>query len=502
MNVRPPGVLRGQDIQPMPPVSMNPNAHFLATQQQPRQQQQTPSHMSLMSNANNSMALLGGGAQNNPNPLPMPPRYMPQQNSMQQGQNPQINPSAAAAAAPHLSSLGHNLQGFPSSMMQQPPNGVQVRRAQSHPQGLNQAHVPTMIPPQQSVNGINMSMNPQAQLRQPSQQGMMHRMGSIPGSMSPDIMGRQPNPAGVPQNQLRPATQPQLMSSLPQPSGLQQSMSQNAFQQSVSHPHHPPSITSSPRPGVHHQQHPAATMMMATPGPSQASGPRQMAHGENAFVGIPNPQFPSSMVSTSARIPNTNPSFSFGPPGTQSDNLDLAQSISDGSTNPQMRPGFQPTQTQQFDPSHPHFNHQSQGNAPPPRPPSHPGGMHGNSIPPRSMQPPSQHSPHQSDPMAGPVQQQPQRPQSQPQGPPGRPPSQAGPSHTPRSSQSQLPQPGLLPAARMPPQTQPQASPLQQRQSPSVQPHSIAPRPQQGNHPVASSEPGPSQQQPSISRQL
>ncbi|KAL4082163.1 LIM-domain binding protein-domain-containing protein [Scleroderma yunnanense] len=482
----------------MPPGSMNPNSHFLATQQQPRQQQPTPSHMSLMPNANNS--LLGGGAQNNPNPLPMPPsRYpMPQQNSLQQGQNPQINPSTAAAAPPHLSSLGHNpLQGV--GFMQQSPNGVQVRRSQSHPQGLNQSHVPTMIPPGQNVNGINMPMNPQAQLRQPSH---MHRISSIPGSISPDIMGRQPNPTNVPQNQLRPAPQPQLMSSLAQPSGLQQSLSQNAFQQ---HPHHTPSLSSSPRLGVHPQQHLGAAMMMATQGASQPSGPRQLAHGENAFVGIPNPQFPASMVSAPGRIPTTNPVFSFGPPVTQSDSMDMPPSISDGlssSANPQMRPGFQPTQAQ-FDQSHPHFNHQSQGNAPPPRPPSHPGGIQANSMPPRSMQPPSQHSPHQSDPMAGHVQQQPQRPQSQPQGPPGRPPSQAGPSHTPRSSQSQLPQPGLHPASRMQPQSQPQASPLQQRQSPSVQPHTIAPRPQQGsssNPPGPSSEPGPSQQQQPMSR--
>ena len=57
---------------------------------------------------------------------------------------------------------------------------------------------------------------------------------------------------------------------------------------------------------------------------------------------------------------------------------------------------------------------------------------------------PSRYSPHQSDPIAGHIQQQPQWPQSQ--GPPGRPPSQAGPSHTPRSSQAQLPQPGLISA--------------------------------------------------------
>ena len=382
----------------MPPVSMNPNPHFLATQQQPRQQQQTPSHMSLMPNAgNSSMALLGAGAQNTSNPHPMPPpsRYqIHQQNAMQQGQTQQINPSVTAAAAPHLSSLGHNIQGvaFPPSMMQQPPNGVQVRRTQSHPQGLNQAHVPNMIPPQQSVNGINMSMNPQAQLRQPSQQSIMHRMGSIHGSMSPDIMGRQPNP----QNQLRPATQPQLMNSLSQPSGLHQpglqpSMSQNAFQQSVPHPHHTPSITSSPRPGVHPQQHPATTMMMPPSGSSQPSGPRQMASGENSFVGIPNPQFPTSMVSSSARIPNSTPSFPFGPPVTQGDNLDLAQSISDGlggSTNPQMRPGFQPATGQQFEQSHSHFSHQAHASTAPPRPPSHPRSVHGNSIPPRSMRPP------------------------------------------------------------------------------------------------------------------
>ncbi|KAG6329116.1 hypothetical protein ID866_9973 [Astraeus odoratus] len=521
-----------QSLQPIPSVSMNSNPHFLPTQQQPRQQQQPPGHMGLMPNATNpSMSMLGGGAQNNPNPLPMStPRYpMPQQNALQQGQSPQINPSAAAAGAAHMSALGHNaLQGVPfaPAMMPQAPNGVPVRRTQSHPQGLNQSvsHVPSMIAPQQGVNGMNMNMamNPQAslsgQLRQPGQQGMMARIpGSMPGSMSPDIIGRQQNPPGVPQNSLRPGGQPQLMNSLAQPSGLQQaglqqSISQNAFQQPVSHPHHAPSLTSSPRPGVHPQQHAASNMMMNNPGSSQGSGPRPMSHGENAFVGLPNSQFPPNMVPGSARIPNANPSFPFAPSVAQNEGLEIQPSMGDslgGSTNPQMRSGFQPTPAQQFEQLQQTenfgapFNLQSQGNGPPTRSPSHPGGVHGNSMPPRSMQPPTQHAPHQSDPITGHVQQQPQRPQSQPQGPPGRPPSQAGPSHTPRSSQSQLPPSSLHPTARMASQTQPQASPLQQRQSPSVQPP-IAPRPPQGPSAnpssvnAAPSEPGTSQPRPTV----
>ncbi|KAI6035644.1 LIM-domain binding protein-domain-containing protein [Pisolithus orientalis] len=516
VNVRQSEMLRQQNMPPIPPVA---NSHFLPQQQQPRQQQQPPNHMNLMANANNpQMSLLGGGAQANPNSLPMSTqRYqMPQQNTLQHGQNPQINPSAAAPGPTHMSALGA-LPGMPIQP-HHPANGIQVRRTQSHPQGLN-GHVPSMIPSQQAVNSMNMAMNPQGslpnQLRQPGQPTMMPRLpGHMPGSMSPDILGRQSNPPGVPQGSLRQGSQTQLMNSLAQPS-LQQSMAQNAFQQSVPHPHHSSSLTSSPRPGGHPQQHQSANMMMSAPGPSQASGPRPMGHGENTFVGISNPQFPANMVHGSARIPNNGSTFPFGPPVSQNDPMEMSQSLADGLANaanpPQLRPGFQPPSTQQFeqlqqtDNFGSHFNLQSQGNAPPTRPPSHPSSVHGNSIPPRSMQPPSQHSPRQSDPMTGHIQQQPQRPQSQPQGPPGRPPSsQTGPSHTPRSSQSQLPQSALVPPTRMPPQTQPQASPHQQRQSPSVQPP-IAPRPPQGQsanavpmHPAAASDPGASQPQPTM----
>ncbi|KAI6040700.1 LIM-domain binding protein-domain-containing protein [Pisolithus marmoratus] len=501
-------MLRQQNMPPMPPVT---NSHFLPQQQQPRQQQQPPNHMNLMATANNpQMSLLGGGAQANPNPLPMSTqRYqMPQQNALQPGQNPQINPSAAPPGSAHMSTLG-SLPGMPIQP-HLPPNGIQVRRTQSHPQGLNQSggHVPTMIPSQQSLNGMNMPMNPQGPLsgplRPPGQPNMMPRLPGHMQSMSPDMLGRQQNPPGASQAALRPGAQSQLMNSLAQPS-VQQSMAQNAFQQSVSHPHHSSSLTSSPRPGVHPQQHPAANMMMSAPGPSQASG-RPMGHGENAFVGISN-QFSANMIPGSARIPN-NSSFSFGPPVGQNDGMEMSQSIGDGlsnATNPPIRPGFQPSQQfdqlQQTDNFGSHFNIQSQGNAPPTRPPSHPSSVHGNPIP-RSMQPPSQHSPRQSDPMTGHVQQQPQRPQSQPQGPPGRPPSQTGPSHTPRTSQSQLPPSAVVPT-RMPSQTQPQASPLQQRQSPSVQP-TIAPRPPQGPStnavPMnpAPSDPGASQPQPTM----
>ncbi|KAI6099147.1 LIM-domain binding protein-domain-containing protein [Pisolithus sp. B1] len=504
----------------MPPMPSVSAPHFLPQQQQPRQQQQPPNHMNLMAHANNPpMSLLGGGAQTNPNSLPMSSqRYqIPQQNTLQQGQNPQINPSAAPPGSAHMSALG-SLSGMPIQS-HIPANGIQVRRTQSHPQGLNQSvgHVPTMIPSQQAINNMNMAMNPQGslsgQLRQPGQPPMMPRLqGPIPGSMSPDILGRQPNPSGVPQGSLRPGSQTQLMNSLAQPSNLQQAVqqsnAQNAFQQSVHHPHHSSSLTSSPRPGMHPQQHPSANMMMSAHGPSQASG-RPMGHGENAFVGPSNPQLPASMMPGSTRIPNNSTTFPFGPPVPQNDSMEMSQSIGDGLANaanpPQIRPGFQPASTQQFeqqaDTFSSHFNIQSQGNAPPTRPPSHPSSVHGNSIP-RSMQPPSQHSPRQSDPMTGHIQQQPQRPQSQPQGPPGRPPSQTGPSHTPRTSQSQLPPSALVPT-RMPSQTQPQASPLQQRQSPSVQPP-IAPRPPQGPstnavpmNPTAS-DPGASQPQPTV----
>lgn len=412
----------------------------------PQSRQQPATTMGLISNANNPMALLTGAAQSNPNPQLSAQRF---QGAVPQNSHQPANPSVPPAHMPLA-------QGHPlfSNMMQ---SGTRPR-SHPYPQG--------MIPPQQGVNGMNMGMNQHL------------RQATMPDPMSSDAMGRQPNP----QNQLRPGGQQQLMHSLPSPSGLPQFSTQNSFQQSVPHPHQ---TSSSPRPGIHPPQHVPVNMMMGAPGSSQPSGPRPMGHVDNSFVGLPNPQLPPNMVAGPARIANPNSTFPFGPSVTQGDNLGMPQSVGEGlghSTNPPMRPGFQPTPTQKFDqlPQNdnfaPHFNHQSQGNVPP-RPPSHPNSMHGNSIPARPMQP--QHSPHQSDPMAGHVQQQPQRPQSQPHGPPGRPPSQAGPSHTPRATQSQLPPSALHPSVRIASQTQAQPSQLHQRQSPSVQP-TIAPRPMPG----------------------
>lgn len=440
-----------------------------------------------------------------------------------------MNASAPPPGASHMAQLGHNpLQSmaFPAGMIQQGINGVQVRRVQSHPQGLNQAaaHVPAMHPAQPSLNGINMAINPQsnipAHFRAPPQQPIMSRLpSSIQGSMSPDLMGRQPSASAVPQNPLRaPSAPSQLMNSLPQPpgmpqAGLQQPLSQNSFQSTVpGHPHHPSSLTSSPRPGAHsQQQHAASNMIMGQAGPSQGSGPRPMTHPDNAFVALQNNHFSQNLVPGSSRMPNPGAAFPFAPPVTQNDALEIPQSISEGlqNTSTPIRSSFQPTPAQQFEQLQQNDNFGghfvSQPNPPPPtRPPSHPTTAHGNSVPPRQMPPPHRHSP--SDPMAAHAQQQPQRPHSQPQGQPGRPPSQAGPSHTPRSSQSQLPSSssGLLTSARISSHNQPpQSSPRQQRQSPSVQ-QPIAPRPSQGptnNSPAtnaASSEASTSQTQPSV----
>lgn len=506
---------------------MNP-PHFLSSQQQPPQQQQPPNHIGLMSNAPNpSMAMLAQNS-NNANLQTTAARYQMRQNAIQQGQNPQMNSSAPPSGPSHMAQLGHNpLQSmaFPAGMMPQGINTVQVRRVQSHPQGLNQAasHVAPMHPAQPSLNGINMAINPQSNmpghLRPPPQQPIMSRLPpSIPGSISPDLMGRQPSATAVPQNTLRaPSAPSQIMNSLPQPpgipqAGLQQPLSQNSFQPTVpGHSHHAPSLTSSPRPGAHsQQQHAASNMIMGQPGPSQAPGPRPMSHPDSAFVGLQN-HFTQNMVAGSGRIPNPGAAFPFTPPVSQNDALEISQSIGDGlqNTSTPIRSSFQPTPAQQFEQLQQNDNFGghfvSQPNPPPPtRPPSHPSAAHGNSVPPRQMPPPHRHSP--SDPMAAHVQQQPQRPQSQPQGPPGRPPSQAGPSHTPRSSQSQLPSSssGLISSARITPHTQPpQSSPHQQRQSPSVQ-QPIAPRPSQGpttNSPAtnaASSEASTSQPQPPI----
>ncbi|KAI9572423.1 hypothetical protein HD554DRAFT_1540951 [Boletus coccyginus] len=341
---------------------------------------------------------------------------------------------------------------------------------------------------------------------------MSRLSSSMPGSIPPDLIGRQPSATAVSQNALRaPSAQSQIMSSLPQPpgmpqAGLQQSLSQNSFQSTVpGHPHHAPS-TSSPRPGAHsQQQHAPSNMIMGQPGPSQAPGPRPMSH-DNAFA-LQNNHFSQNMVAGSGRIPNPGAPFPFAP--SQND-LEIPQSISEGlqNTATPIRSSFQPTPAQQFEQLQQndnfggHFVSQQPNPPPPTRPPSHPSTAHGNSVP-RQMPPPHRHSP--SDPMAAHVQQQPQRPQSQPQGPPGRPPSQPGPSHTPRSSQSQLPSSssGLVSSARITPHTQPPQSPHQQRQSPSVQ-QPIAPRPSQGqtiNSPATnagSSEASTSQPQPAV----
>ncbi|KAF8131173.1 hypothetical protein EV363DRAFT_197828 [Boletus edulis] len=296
MNVRPPhDMMRSQQNMPQQLTQMPINSpHFHPSQQQPPQQQQSPNHIGLMSNTPNpSMAMLAAGVQNN-NLQTTAARYQMRQNAIQQGQNPQMNASAAPPGASHMhmSQLGHNpLQSmtFPPGMMQQGINGVQVRRVQSHPQNLNQAasHVPPMHPAQPSINGINMAINPQSNMsahhRPPSQQPIISRLpSSIPGSISPELMGRQSSATSVPQNALRaPSAPSQIMSSLPQPpgipqAGLQQPLSQNSFQPTVpGHPHHPPSITSSPRPGAHsqQQQHAASNMIMGQPGPIPSSGP-------------------------------------------------------------------------------------------------------------------------------------------------------------------------------------------------------------------------------------
>ncbi|KAG9317073.1 LIM-domain binding protein-domain-containing protein [Chiua virens] len=507
MNVRhPPDMLRSQQNIPQhSQVPMN-QQRFIPSQQQPSQQQQNPNHIGLMPNPPNpSMAILASGVQsNNPSGLQnVAARFQMHQSAPQQGQNPQMNTSTAPPGPSHMAQLGHNpLQsmGFPAGMMQQGINGVQVRRVQSHPQGLNQAaaHVSAMHPSQPSLNGINMAINPQpnmsSHLRPPPQQPMMSRLPSA--SMSPDLMGRQANVTAVPQNPLRvPSAPSQIMNSLSQPprvppAGLQQSLSQTSFQPTVpGHPHHPPSITSSPRPGTHsQQQHGTSNMIIGQPGPSQAPGPRPMSRPENAFVGLQNNHF-----SASSRIPNPGATFPFAPP--------LKMTLSKyHNPSPKPTPAQQFEQLQQNDNFGNHFV--SQSNLPPPtRPPSHPSTTHGNSVPPRQM-PPHRHSP--SDPMAAHVQQQPQRPQSQPQGPPGRPPSQPGPSHTPRSSQLQLPSSStLVGSVRITPHTQSSQSSPHQRQSPSVQ-QPIAPRPPQGpsnSSPAAnatSSEASTSQPQPSV----
>ncbi|KAJ8595051.1 hypothetical protein M405DRAFT_411591 [Rhizopogon salebrosus TDB-379] len=521
MNGRP-DMIRQQNMAQLS-MSINNSPHFLPNQPQPAQQQSGPNHVA-MSNPNNlSMGLLAAGPPGQ-STMPHPvsqfdlrrrqlQHQQHQHQQHQQAQNPQMNPSAAGSPAPsHMTSLPqHPLQGmsFPGNMMSQAANNVHsVRRVTSHPQGLNQVtHVPGMHPGQPNMGALQ-TMNPQnnmpAHLRQASAQPMMTRMPGIPaGSMSPELsitLNRSGNPV-VPQNPMRtPSSQPQLMHSLGQPTGLPQggtstTMPPNGFPQPMQHSHHPPSITSSsPRPTGPPQGHPA-NMIMGTPGPSQTPGTRPMNPGDGVFIGMQNPQFNPGFGPAGNRISTTNPSFTpFVPSSSQSD-MEMQQHMTDGIPNQGNRGFITPAQPFEHM-SQPNdsvfngsFNMPTQVNGPP-RPPSHPTPAAHPSMPPRQPPPPHQHSPHQSDPMAGHVQQQPPRPQSQPQGPPGRPSSQAGPSQTPRTVHSQLPpsnSSGLL-ASRITPLPQAQTSPHQQRQStPGQQP--IAPRPPQSSTSTAAAPP-------------
>lgn len=514
MNVRPGDMLRPQS---MAQLSMNPSPHF--QQQPPQQQQPPPNHVpSLM--PHNPMNLLAAGGPQSQNSMDFRRRQQlhqiqqqqqqqqqhqqqQQQQQQQQAQNVQMSTAAVASQAnSHMNSIPQHL-AFSGNMMSQAGSNLgQVGRVASHPQALNHVnHVQAIHPGQPNMPGIP-PMNPQnnipSHLRQPSAQPMLSRIpSSIPTSMSPDLSSTLNRSQG--QNPMRTqSSQPQLMNSLSQPTlsqaGTSTTMPPNGF---PSHSHHP-ITSSSPRPTGPLQGH-ASNMIMGTPGPSQPPGARPMNPGDGVFMGIQNPQFNPGFTPGGNRISSSNPSFTtFVPSSTQGD-MDMQQNISDGMSNPGSRPGFL-TPAQQFEHMQHtdnsfggNFNIPTQVNVPP-RPPSHPtSGIHP-SITPRQPPPPHQHSPHQPDPMAGHVQQQqqqPPRPQSQPQGPSVRPPSQAGPSQTPRASHTQLPpssSSGLLPPTRIPPVTQAQTSPHQQRQAtPGQQP--IAPRPPQSSTSAAAAPP-------------
>ncbi|KAG2125919.1 hypothetical protein BD769DRAFT_818749 [Suillus cothurnatus] len=508
MNVR-----HGDMLRPQSMAQLNPSPHF--QQQPPQQQQQPPSnHVSLMQT--NSMNLLAAGPQSqNMQPhaqfdlrrrqqqqLHQMHQHQQQQQQQhqqqqQQAQNVQMNTAAVASQAnSHMNSIPqHPLQPIAFSGNMTGNNLGQVRRVSSHPQALNQVnHVQAIHPGQPNMPGIppmNQQNNIPSHLRQSSAQPMLSRMpGSIPGSMSPDLLNRSQG-----QNPMRTqSSQPQLMNSLPQPTlpqaGTPTTMPPNGF---PSHSHHP-ITSSSPRPSGPPQGH-TNNMIMGTPGPSQPPGARPMNPGDGVFIGIQNPQFNPGFTPGGNRISSANSSFTTFVPSSIQGDIEMQQNMTDVMSNSSTRAGF-PTPAQQFEMHHTdngfggaNFSMPNQVNAPP-RPPSHPTSGAHPSIPPRQPPPPHQHSPHQPDPMASQV-QPPPRPQSQPQGPSVRPPSQAGPSQTPRASHTQLPpssSTGLLPPTRIPPITQAQTSPHQQRQAtPGQQP--IAPRPPQSSTSVAAAPP-------------
>lgn len=491
-------------LRPGPSHLMNPQQPFM-----PNQQTQVRGNHMGMNQGNPAMTMLGG----NPDAAQAQAQYRHnlqihhQMAGMQQQQhqnNQRLLRGQTAGGQPmlpasHMSGIphGHIPQGMNFSSPNMLPQSAvgSVRRVASQPQ-LNPGAPPLVgMSPGMSGNmamGMNAQNSMPAQLRQAHQQSQIHshsqqqafsrmQQQGIQPHMSPEMpmpMTRGGNP-GMSTSGVRSSSthQAQLMNSLSPPSSIGGPMQhgtgphhQPNFQNTPPlAPQHQPPLSSSPRPLS--QAH-TPGMNMSTPGPSHTPVNRaQMTPDPGGmFMNFSNPPYPqghsNNRMSGSNQFPFV-PTTSTPPPSSMSD-LPPHSAVHGGTPG---RESFQLTPAQ--------LTAQLQGPETyfiPPRPQSH--NNHHQTLPNQQLpqSSPLQHrSPSRQDRTTPNL----QRPQSQPHMQPGRPPSQAGPSHTPRSSQPQLPGNLGIGGGRMPPQYVSPSPGHQPQASGSSQPQPIAPRPPQ-----------------------
>ncbi|KAH8106352.1 LIM-domain binding protein-domain-containing protein [Cristinia sonorae] len=502
MNVRPDLLRNNMSHIPPSILTMNTPHLFPPQQQQPSQlaqQQQQPTapppHMGLLQNGPNQAPSLGLLPSSQPNPvgnnqalyqLQIQQAQRRQQQMHQQAIPQGLNPQSASG--PHVNGISHNqVPGMPfSNAMMQPS----LRRVPSQPLGQSPpSHLPGMHPNQPvvggmpSMGGIPMnsqgglsSQQQQQQLRQVQQQQQMRmqqQQQPLPmqgqAHMSPDFLHRQSHmqsSVGLQSNMARTAPTQQLLGGLAQssnapqshPGMMQQSMQNPTFQNplQMNHPQPPSQLGSSPR-APNAQSNIPPSLSSANPGaPPQSATARTRMTPDNALF-FQNPQIPHSISHNAHRLTAGNNQFAFAPSSTPPTTLgDISQSMSAaplGTSGPTSRTGLMTTPAQAFEqmnqgadhfpfthpiaapsqnlsqhPQNPHFMMQTQG-------PSQ------RQQPTQSLQSsprqPVAHMPTQR-PHSQPQRphSQPQRPQSQPQGVSS---PQAGPSRTPRTSQTTLP---------------------------------------------------------------
>ncbi|TCD69169.1 hypothetical protein EIP91_008465 [Steccherinum ochraceum] len=501
MNVRP-DLLRQNPMNHVPQGLLAMNGPHLFQQQQPQppqlgQQapQSAPPHMGLMPNGptqNPSLGMLSSAqnsqASNNQAVYQLQLAQAANQRRQQQQQHLALSAQGlapqTAPGPPHVNGINHNqLQNmqFGNPMMQQNP----LRRVPSQPLGQAAgSHMPGMHSNQPVVGGIppmGGMMNPQAgmpsqQLRSQVSQPQMRMQSQHQQQLSmqghPDFLGgrgMQGN-VGLPGNMTRAtsaqATQQLLggMSqspSVPQqhPGLMQQGSMQNpSFQGSLSMAHNQPQpqLANSPR-ASHAQGNMSSSSSPPNGAAQQAGGNRTRMTPDNAMF-FQNPQMSHPMSHNPSRMSTGNPPFNFAPSSTPPAHLgDIPTSL--GSAGQVGRAGLMtPAQAfQEMNQGGDHFPFAHSISSGPPRPPSqhapHPHFPMPSSQPPQRPQPspvPGQNL-HASaqQPESQMHQMQPHRNQSPAQVAQSQSP-QAGPSQTPRSTQTPLPSnpPGSGPGPR------------------------------------------------------